>query len=132
MLKAQGRMTGGRVVESAAERRSLWRVREDGAGLAARLVDGGESWPGWEDSAVAPENLAGYLRDFRKLLASHGLTGVLYGHFGAGCVHVRIDFDLAHGRRPDRRPPLPPRGGRAGRRARRHAVRRARRRAGAR
>ncbi|WP_217241190.1 FAD-binding and (Fe-S)-binding domain-containing protein [Streptomyces sp. AC555_RSS877] len=94
-LKAGGRMTGGRVVESAAERRSLWRVREDGAGLAARLVDGGESWPGWEDSAVAPEDLAAYLRDFRKLLDSHGLTGVMYGHFGAGCVHVRIDFDLA-------------------------------------
>ncbi|MGW0845858.1 FAD-binding and (Fe-S)-binding domain-containing protein [Streptomyces sp. NPDC002787] len=95
VLKAQGRMTGGRVVESPAERRSLWRVREDGAGLAARLVDGGESWPGWEDAAVAPENLAAYLRDFRELLASHGLTGVLYGHFGAGCVHVRIDFDFA-------------------------------------
>ncbi|WP_035842506.1 FAD-binding and (Fe-S)-binding domain-containing protein [Kitasatospora azatica] len=97
VLKARGRMTGGRVVASAAERRSLWRVREDGAGLAARLVDGGESWPGWEDAAVAPENLAAYLRDFRELLASHGLTGVLYGHFGAGCVHVRIDFDLATG-----------------------------------
>ncbi|MFF8974854.1 FAD-binding and (Fe-S)-binding domain-containing protein [Streptomyces sp. NPDC014995] len=95
VLKARGRMTGGRVVHSPAERRSLWRVREDGAGLAARLVDGGESWPGWEDAAVAPENLAAYLRDFRKLLATHGLTGVLYGHFGAGCVHVRIDFDLA-------------------------------------
>ncbi|MEU0108652.1 FAD-binding and (Fe-S)-binding domain-containing protein [Streptomyces sp. NPDC006251] len=95
VLKARGRMTGGRVVESPAERRSLWRVREDGAGLAARLVDGGESWPGWEDAAVAPENLAAYLRDFRKLLASHQLTGVLYGHFGAGCVHVRIDFDPA-------------------------------------
>jgi len=95
VLKARGRMTGGRVVDSAAERRSLWRVREDGAGLAARLVDGGESWPGWEDSAVAPEQLADYLRDFRALLAAHRLTGVLYGHFGAGCVHVRIDFDLA-------------------------------------
>ncbi|WP_030607601.1 FAD-binding and (Fe-S)-binding domain-containing protein [Streptomyces fulvoviolaceus] len=95
VLKARGRMTDGRVVDSAAERRSLWRVREDGAGLAARLVDGGESWPGWEDAAVAPEELAAYLRDFRELLTAHGLTGVLYGHFGAGCVHVRIDFDLA-------------------------------------
>ena len=83
-------MTGGRVVQSAAERRSLWRVREDGAGLAARLVDGGESWPGWEDAAVAPEQLAAYLRDFRRLLDTHGLTGVLYGHFGAGCMHIRI------------------------------------------
>ncbi|CAL9672538.1 putative protein [Streptomyces sp. enrichment culture] len=94
VLKAQGRLTGGRVVESPAERRSLWRVREDGAGLAARLIDGSESWPGWEDAAVAPEDLAAYLRGFRKLLATHELTGVLYGHFGAGCVHVRIDFDM--------------------------------------
>ncbi|MFJ4466751.1 FAD-binding and (Fe-S)-binding domain-containing protein [Streptomyces sp. NPDC089424] len=93
-LKARGRMTGGRVVASPAERRALWRVREDGAGLAARLVDGGESWPGWEDAAVAPGDLAAYLRDFRALLAAHALTGVLYGHFGAGCVHVRVDFDL--------------------------------------
>ncbi|MFD5160638.1 FAD-binding and (Fe-S)-binding domain-containing protein [Streptomyces hawaiiensis] len=96
-LRAQGRLTGGRVVESPAERRSLWRVREDGAGLAARLVDGRESWPGWEDAAVAPEDLAAYLRGFRKLLTAHELTGVLYGHFGAGCVHVRIDFDMATG-----------------------------------
>ncbi|MFI8891732.1 FAD-binding and (Fe-S)-binding domain-containing protein [Streptomyces paradoxus] len=96
-LRSLGRLTGGRVVQSPAERRSLWRVREDGAGLAARLVDGGESWPGWEDAAVAPQDLAAYLRGFRKLLASHRLTGVLYGHFGAGCVHVRIDFDMATG-----------------------------------
>ncbi|MCP2245999.1 FAD-binding and (Fe-S)-binding domain-containing protein [Lentzea aerocolonigenes] len=104
-LKARGRMLDGRVVDSEAQRRSLWRVREDGAGLAARLVDGGESWPGWEDAAVAPENLAGYLRDFRALLAAHRLTGVLYGHFGAGCVHVRIDFDLGseEGREATRR-----------------------------
>ncbi|MGP3962995.1 FAD-binding and (Fe-S)-binding domain-containing protein [Nonomuraea sp. 3N208] len=93
VLRSRGRLMAGRVVESDAERRSLWRVREDGAGLAARLVDGGESWPGWEDAAVEPANLAAYLRDFRALLAAHRLGGVVYGHFGAGCVHVRIDFD---------------------------------------
>ncbi|MET8946774.1 FAD-binding and (Fe-S)-binding domain-containing protein [Streptomyces sp. NPDC004542] len=92
-LRAAGRLVAGRVVESAAERRSLWRVREDGAGLAARLVDGGASWPGWEDAAVDPGDLAAYLHDFRALLARYALTGVLYGHFGAGCVHVRIDFE---------------------------------------
>ncbi|MEU5645257.1 FAD-binding and (Fe-S)-binding domain-containing protein [Streptomyces milbemycinicus] len=94
-LRAGERMVAGRVVEDPDERRSLWRVREDGAGLAARLVDGGTSWPGWEDAAVDPHRLADYLGDFRALLAEHGLTGVLYGHFGAGCVHVRIDFDPA-------------------------------------
>ncbi|WP_072802485.1 FAD-binding and (Fe-S)-binding domain-containing protein [Rhodococcoides yunnanense] len=92
-LKERGRLKDGRVVADPSERKSLWRVREDGAGLSARLAGGGESWPGWEDSAVAPENLAAYLAEFRDLLAAHALTGVMYGHFGAGCMHVRITFD---------------------------------------
>ncbi|MEB3372464.1 FAD-binding and (Fe-S)-binding domain-containing protein, partial [Saccharopolyspora mangrovi] len=53
-----------------------------------------ESWPGWEDAAVAPERLADYLADLRELLAAHELTGVMYGHFGAGCMHIRITYDL--------------------------------------
>ncbi|MFD3570584.1 FAD-binding and (Fe-S)-binding domain-containing protein, partial [Streptomyces sp. NPDC058667] len=55
---------------------------------------GGEAWPGWEDCAVPPARLGAYLREFRALLAEFGLRGVPYGHFGDGCVHVRIDFDL--------------------------------------
>ena len=93
-LRSLGRLVAANVVGDASARRSLWRVREDGAGLAARLVGGTESWPGWEDAAVAPEHLAAYLRDFRALLEEFTLVGVLYGHFGAGCVHVRIDFDM--------------------------------------
>ncbi|TFD58193.1 FAD-binding and (Fe-S)-binding domain-containing protein [Cryobacterium sp. Hh38] len=93
-LRKNGRLVDGRVVPDLEERASLWRVREDGAGLSARLHTGGESWPGWEDSAVAPENLADYLSEFRDLLARFDLQGVLYGHFGAGCMHVRITFDL--------------------------------------
>ncbi|TDP95122.1 FAD-binding and (Fe-S)-binding domain-containing protein [Labedaea rhizosphaerae] len=92
-LRAGGRLVAGQIVDDPAARRSLWRVREEGAGLASRLVGGKASWPGWEDAAVAPENLAAYLREFQKLLTEHGYFGVLYGHFGAGCIHVRIDFD---------------------------------------
>ncbi|MEV7475401.1 FAD-binding and (Fe-S)-binding domain-containing protein [Pseudarthrobacter oxydans] len=93
-LRENGRLVDGRMVPDLQERAALWRVREDGAGLSARLSTGGESWPGWEDSAVAPENLADYLSDFRELLARHDLTGVMYGHFGAGCMHIRITYDL--------------------------------------
>ena len=93
-LRADGRLVDGRVVADPAERAALWRVREDGAGLTALLPSGEASWPGWEDSAVAPERLADYLADFRDLLARHRLSGVMYGHFGAGCMHVRITFDL--------------------------------------
>ncbi|GGP81651.1 FAD-binding and (Fe-S)-binding domain-containing protein [Streptomyces sindenensis] len=84
----------GAVVTDPAGQRALWRIREDAAGTATRMPDGSEAWPGWEDCAVPPARLGSYLRDFRALLAEHGLRGTPYGHFGDGCIHVRIDFDL--------------------------------------
>ena len=53
-----------------------------------------ETWEGWEDSAVPPRHVGNYLRDFRKLLDRYQYRGALYGHFGQGCIHTRIDFDL--------------------------------------
>ncbi|AQS69047.1 FAD-binding and (Fe-S)-binding domain-containing protein [Streptomyces pactum] len=82
------------VVTDPAGQRTLWRVREDASGTATRMPDGSEAWPGWEDCAVPPARLGAYLRDFRGLLTAHGLRGTPYGHFGDGCIHVRIDFDL--------------------------------------
>ncbi|MFI8213104.1 FAD-binding and (Fe-S)-binding domain-containing protein [Streptomyces werraensis] len=85
------------VVTDPARQRTLWRIREDASGPATRMPDGSEAWPGWEDCAVPPARLGDYLRDFRALLAEHGLRGTPYGHFGDGCIHVRIDFDLLTG-----------------------------------
>ncbi|WP_030828422.1 FAD-binding and (Fe-S)-binding domain-containing protein [Streptomyces hygroscopicus] len=91
---AAGTTTGHTVVADPAAQRALWRVREDASGTATRDRDGGEAWPGWEDCAVPPARLGAYLRDFRALMDQHGLRGTPYGHFGDGCIHVRIDFDL--------------------------------------
>ena len=90
----------------------LWRIRADGAGLGGRTPydpatgKGNEQgWPGFEDAAVPPENLGAYLRDFTALMEEFGIDGLLYGHFGDGCVHVRLDMPLetdegvAHSRR---------------------------------
>jgi FAD/FMN-containing dehydrogenase/Fe-S oxidoreductase len=82
--------------------RALWRVREDGAGLGGRTPAGAPAWPGWEDAAVPPQHLGAYLRDFGALMRERGLDGLIYGHFGDGCVHVRIDFPLASGPGPYR------------------------------
>lgn len=82
-----------RVVTGAAEQAALWRIREDGAGLAARSLSR-PAHSGWEDAAVPPDRLGEYLRGFDALLAEHGLDTVPYGHFGDGCVHARIDFEL--------------------------------------
>jgi FAD/FMN-containing dehydrogenase/Fe-S oxidoreductase len=83
------------VVPAGPEAATLWRIREDGAGLGSRTAAGAPAWPGWEDAAVPPERLGPYLREFAALMESHHLDGLLYGHFGDGCVHIRIDFPLA-------------------------------------
>jgi FAD/FMN-containing dehydrogenase/Fe-S oxidoreductase len=82
------------VVSDPAQMKALWRIREDGAGILTRSPDGGEAWPGWEDAAVPPEKFGAYLREFDALMSRHDRKGTYYGHFGDGCLHVRIDFDL--------------------------------------
>ncbi|TVZ03331.1 FAD-binding oxidoreductase [Trebonia kvetii] len=84
----------GSAVITGPKAAALWRIREDGAGLGGRTPDGAPAWPGWEDSAVPPASLGPYLRELSPLMARHGVDGLLYGHFGDGCVHVRIDFPL--------------------------------------
>lgn len=92
-LLAATRCLDGLVVDDPARAGALWKIREDGAGLAGVSL-GRPAYPGWEDAAVPPEHLGAYLRGFDALLTRYGLKGLPYGHFGDGCVHVRIDFPL--------------------------------------
>jgi FAD/FMN-containing dehydrogenase/Fe-S oxidoreductase len=72
----------------------ILEVRESGLGATARVPDQRDTWEGWEDSAVPPSKLGDYLRDLRSLFKKYNYACALYGHFGQGCVHTRIDFDL--------------------------------------
>ncbi|MEC3919008.1 FAD-binding and (Fe-S)-binding domain-containing protein [Nocardia sp. CDC160] len=73
----------------------LWAAREAGLGATAYPPDGPETHEGWEDAGVPPDRLGDYLRDFERLLDLYGYeSSSLYGHFGQGCVHTRIPFDL--------------------------------------
>ena len=76
------------------EAKSVWKVRESALGATARVPGEPDAWEGWEDSAVPPEKLGPYLRELRRLFQKFGYGCSLYGHFGQGCVHTRIDFDL--------------------------------------
>jgi FAD/FMN-containing dehydrogenase/Fe-S oxidoreductase len=76
-----------------AEQKQVWLVRESSIGVS-RVPPELETWSCWEDAAVAPERLGAYLRDFKKLLDRHGYYCVFFGHYGQGCVHSRITFDL--------------------------------------
>jgi FAD/FMN-containing dehydrogenase/Fe-S oxidoreductase len=72
----------------------LWKVRESGLGATAHVPNAPVTWEGWEDSAVPPDRVGDYLRDLRKLFDKYQYACALYGHFGQGCIHTRIDFDL--------------------------------------
>ncbi|HYH06786.1 MAG TPA: FAD-binding and (Fe-S)-binding domain-containing protein [Thermoanaerobaculia bacterium] len=78
------------------EARFVWAVRESGLGATGHVPGKPLMWEGWEDAAVAPEKLGGYLRDLRKLLERYEYGGDFYGHFGDGCVHTRTNFDLTN------------------------------------
>lgn len=82
------------VVTDPAAASALWRIRADGAGLSGRSPAGLPAHAGWEDAAVPPAALGDYLRDFDALMSEFGFTGLPYGHFGDGCLHIRIDFPL--------------------------------------
>ncbi|PPJ32452.1 FAD-binding oxidoreductase [Nocardia nova] len=84
-----------RIVTDDRAAARLWRIRADGAGLAGRTPAGEPAWPGWEDAAVPPERLGDYLRDFGRLMRDHHVDGLLYGHIGDGCIHVRLDLPIA-------------------------------------
>lgn len=82
------------VVTDPVRAAALWRIRADGAGLAGRSPAGLPAHAGWEDAAVPPARLGDYLRDFDRLMDEFGVSGLPYGHFGDGCLHIRIDLPL--------------------------------------
>jgi len=88
-----------KLYDDKAEEDKVWQIRESGLGATAFVPGEKPAWTGWEDAAVPPEKQGRYLRDFKKLLDKYEYEGALYGHFGQGCIHTRISFDLftAHG-----------------------------------
>jgi len=85
-----------RLVTDAALMNRIWTIRETGASATSLGLDPNEPDPtvGWEDAAVEPHLLGQYLREFSRIVANYGYKTNLYGHFGDGCIHSRITFDL--------------------------------------
>lgn len=93
-LKQKEESPAMRLFDDAREAKMIWRIRESALGALMRVPGEKDTWEGWEDAAVPPESLGHYLRDFQKLVKKYGYSGALYGHFGQGCVHNRLDFDF--------------------------------------
>lgn len=94
-LEKEHRAPTMELIEDEERSERIWQVRESGLGATAFVPGMEDTWPGWEDAAVPPERVGPYLRDFERLLNKFGYECALYGHFGQGCIHCRINFDLA-------------------------------------
>ncbi|WP_206675453.1 FAD-binding and (Fe-S)-binding domain-containing protein [Solimonas terrae] len=94
-LEGDGDAPAMKLFDDLREEELLWKVRESGLGATAFVPGEPDTHPGWEDAAVPPAQVGAYLRDFKALLSRYGYRAALYGHFGDGCIHCRIDFDLA-------------------------------------
>ncbi|HXT14357.1 MAG TPA: FAD-linked oxidase C-terminal domain-containing protein [Gemmatimonadaceae bacterium] len=96
MSGLEGKVDSSRVklFEDVKQEHLIWHIREAGLGSTSKIPHDPDFYPGWEDSAVGPEDVGNYLRDLQKLFDRYGYTASLYGHFGQGCVHCSIDFDL--------------------------------------
>lgn len=95
MDQEQGHCLDSRLYTDPAEANLVWSVRKSGAAATNALPGEPETYPGWEDAAVDPQQVGDYLRDYRKLLDRYGYRSSLYGHFGDGCIHGRVTFDLS-------------------------------------
>ena len=94
-LKGRAGTPSMKLFEDEEEERKMWQVRESGLGATAFVPGMRPAYPGWEDSSVPPDRVGQYLRSLRALLRKYDYQAALYGHFGQGCIHCRIDFDLS-------------------------------------
>ncbi|HWH71878.1 MAG TPA: FAD-binding oxidoreductase, partial [Candidatus Sulfotelmatobacter sp.] len=83
-----------KLFDDPEEEERLWKIRESGLSATAWVPGEPDNWPGFEDSAVPPDKVGPYLRELRSLMQKYNYKTSLYGHFGQGCIHCRIPFDL--------------------------------------
>lgn len=92
VLDSAGR--GFTIAREETDIAAIWSMRKRAVGLLGN-VDGPVRPVAFvEDTAVPPENLALYIREFRDLLDRAGLSYGMFGHVDAGVLHVRPALDL--------------------------------------
>jgi FAD/FMN-containing dehydrogenase len=78
----------------AADAARIWHVRDSALGATVFVPGEPERHEGWDDAGIPPAQLGAYLRKLTALMAEYGYNSPLYGHYGQGCVHMRINFDF--------------------------------------
>ena len=93
-LTRQGIGTAFTRAVTPEEQQRIWKVRKAGMALLLGMIGDRKPIAGIEDTAVAPERLAEYLKRLDGIVRSHGAEAAYYGHASVGCIHVRPILDL--------------------------------------
>lgn len=93
-LKAQSNAPSMKLYDDKPHEHQIWEVREAALGGSSFVPGKKPAWPGWEDSAVPPDKVGAYLRDLDQLFGKYGWHPSIFGHFGQGCIHIRVPFEL--------------------------------------
>jgi FAD/FMN-containing dehydrogenase/Fe-S oxidoreductase len=82
------------IINSEKEIATIWNLRKQGVGLLGAMKGKRRPIPFIEDTIVPPENLAAYIKSFRKILEKYGVVYGMFGHVDAGCLHVRPALNM--------------------------------------
>jgi FAD/FMN-containing dehydrogenase/Fe-S oxidoreductase len=77
-----------------ADQNRIWNLRKAALGLLANIPGDAKPVAVIEDTAIDPEDMPGFVRDFDEILGGHGLSAVHYGHAASGELHLRPILDL--------------------------------------
>jgi len=80
----------------------VWALRKAGLGILSGMKGDAKPVGVIEDTAVAPERLPAYMKDFREMLQRLDIRGcVFYGHISTGELHLRpiLNIKMEEGRR---------------------------------
>ena len=72
----------------------VWNLRKAALGLLANIPGDAKPVAVIEDTAIDPEDMPAYVREFDEILARQGLSAVHYGHAASGELHLRPILNL--------------------------------------
>lgn len=99
--QANASRLGHTIARGHKDAEAIWTMRKRAVGLLGNVEGPVRPVAFVEDTAVPPEHLAAYIKEFRALLDKAGVSYGMFGHVDAGVLHVRPALDLA---RPDHVP----------------------------
>ena len=74
--------------------KKVWSLRKAGLGVLSNIPGDAKPVSVIEDTAVSPQFLPDYIKDFQKMIKSYNIEGVYYAHIGTGELHLRPMLNL--------------------------------------